>query len=534
MQAGRLFISVALSLHLGSCDNSRAVVQIKNEASNGVRIRSGCDYLGHFPPGTAKAVEISGSNKLFVEPDGCTAAEGCYPCQLACTGCFYLAANVVDSGVGGASITVSGIGYGANIPVVVHGGVGEAVLTAIDQTGASVKVDCSRNACNTSEIVQAHNIVFTIRGPAPGSLLWSFSTGRKSMVQSSPVLSNGTVYIAAEGVGSDGEGRKLFALDSVTGDKRWAYDTGRDVDGWPSVGDGSIYIRSDDGIVHAVNAATGAELWTRATGDEHAAVQHLTSPVVSNGKVYVGSTAGAGALDHFFALSAATGNVLWQRTVAGQVESQPLVADGVVYVVSVHSTYAFDAETGKERWTQTAGGGRSRPALAQGILYVSTKSQATVGPDFLRAFNAATGELLWSQKVGLLGSSSPLVFDGIVYVGDNGGTFWAFNASSGAVLWTYKPTSTAGPGKLKWFGSSPTVSGDTVYVGSFDQNVYALDARKGHLRWSYTTAGRVLSSPYLQDGVLYVGSGQYPGLNGMVYALQASPPETLQDVTILI
>jgi eukaryotic-like serine/threonine-protein kinase len=45
-----------------------------------------------------------------------------------------------------------------------------------------------------------------------------------------------------------------------------------------------VYVGSGDTNVYALNARTGARLWSYATGS-----QVISSPVVANGMVYVGS-----------------------------------------------------------------------------------------------------------------------------------------------------------------------------------------------------------------------------------------------------
>ena len=52
----------------------------------------------------------------------------------------------------------------------------------------------------------------------------------------------------------------------------------------PAVANGVIYIGSGDDSVYALNAATGAKLWSYHTGN-----QVFSSPTVANGVVYVGS-----------------------------------------------------------------------------------------------------------------------------------------------------------------------------------------------------------------------------------------------------
>ncbi|HEX4522901.1 MAG TPA: PQQ-binding-like beta-propeller repeat protein [Casimicrobiaceae bacterium] len=65
--------------------------------------------------------------------------------------------------------------------------------------------------------------------------------------------------------------------------------------------------------------------------------------------------------------------------------------------------------------------------------------------------------------------------------------------------------------------SSPAVSRGIVYVGSADRVVYALGAADGAVRWQYKTAGAVNSSPAVAADTVFVASA-----DGNLYALGAS------------
>ncbi len=52
----------------------------------------------------------------------------------------------------------------------------------------------------------------------------------------------------------------------------------------PGLANHVVYVGSEDGNVYALNAATGAKLWSYTTGN-----QVFSSPAVANGMVYVGS-----------------------------------------------------------------------------------------------------------------------------------------------------------------------------------------------------------------------------------------------------
>jgi len=64
--------------------------------------------------------------------------------------------------------------------------------------------------------------------------------------------------------------------------------------------------------------------------------------------------------------------------------------------------------------------------------------------------------------------------------------------------------------------SSPAVADGTVYVGSYDTSVYALNADDGTEQWTYETGDWVDSSPSVTGGTVYVGSR-----DTSVYALYA-------------
>ena len=65
--------------------------------------------------------------------------------------------------------------------------------------------------------------------------------------------------------------------------------------------------------------------------------------------------------------------------------------------------------------------------------------------------------------------------------------------------------------------SSPAVAGGTVYIGSGDYRVYALDAADGRLKWRFRTGGAVNSSPAVAGNTVFAAS-----LDGNLYALDAT------------
>jgi polyvinyl alcohol dehydrogenase (cytochrome) len=111
-------------------------------------------------------------------------------------------------------------------------------------------------------------------------------------------------------------------------------------------------------------------------------------PIVANGCVYVGSSTGWQTNGWIFALNADTGQVVWQTETSHGVYSTLAVVDGVVY--------AF-------------------------VSKVKLQADTRIGGPYVLALDQATGEELWrttvDYQIGSDAVSSPVVFDGMVWVG---------------------------------------------------------------------------------------------------------------------
>jgi parallel beta-helix repeat protein len=120
-----------------------------------------------------------------------------------------------------------------------------------------------------------------------------------------------------------------------------------------------------------------------------------------------------------------------------------------------------------------------------------------------------TNQTLWNYTTDGLVESSPVVVDGVVFVGSNDGNVYALDQHTGAKIWNFTTGSAV--------HSSPAVAYGKVYVAAFDHKVFCLDAATGEHIWNYTTGGWMRSSPAVVDGKVYVGSD-----GGGVYCLNAS------------
>jgi len=152
------------------------------------------------------------------------------------------------------------------------------------------------------------------------------------------------------------------------------------------------------------------------------------------------------------------------------------------------------------------------PVVAHGVVYIGSEDSS------LYAFDATTGTKLWTAQTGGRVSSPAVDANKIVYVGSEDGNLYAFDTTQGSAsrrpVWIAKTGTTI---------TSPTIVNGIVYVGALDHNVYAFDSQAGGSPlWTAHTGDAIFGSPAVFQGVVYVGSR-----DSNVYALDARTGQQL-------
>lgn len=121
----------------------------------------------------------------------------------------------------------------------------------------------------------------------------------------------------------------------------------------------------------------------------------------------------------------------------------------------------------------------------------------------------------WEFKTGGPVRSSPVVVEGVVYVGSYDGNFYALDAATGKQKWSFKTG-----GKVS--GSAAVANGSVFFAGE-DGNVYRLNAADGALMWSAKTpkAMPMAGSPAILNGTVFIGGGSASGSERL--GMTASP-----------
>jgi outer membrane protein assembly factor BamB len=290
-----------------------------------------------------------------------------------------------------------------------------------------------------------------------GKVLWSYDGDDKPLlpVYCTPVVANGVVY-CGEGL-HEHSGCRLFALDALTGQPRWAqpFRTSSHTEGTPVVSQDLVIFPAGDDGVYAVTAADGQVRWHVAGGPERGL--HVDgAPAVSGSRLYLGSGLYSPAA---ICLDLTTGKQLWRTDLKLRSFAAPLVLDQRVYYgvgtgnlgADTHeypeekgqrreekprgAVVCLDAASGAEVWRTELPRG-VHTALAGDAFHV----YAACRDGSIYAFDRHNGQQKWRVSIGGAVTSQPAVakLGGLpvaVYAVSREGLVVCLHPQSGQVIW---------------------------------------------------------------------------------------------------
>lgn len=353
-------------------------------------------------------------------------------------------------------------------------------------------------------------------------MLWSAPIGagdsRRNRITADPVVAGGRIFTLdaeARVTATGADGATVWTADLVP-----PRDKGRDATGGGlAFDDGKLFVSSGFGLVTALDAATGQQLWQQkldATGSG--------TPSVAGGVVYLVAGDNTG-----WAIDANNGRIKWQldsTPSANNILGGPAPAlNGQVAIFAFGSgeVQAAFRGGGLRVWDAVISGQRrgltrtrvtditGDPVIVGDTLYVGTPVGRLV------AMNAGTGDRLWTAEEGPL---NPVwVAGGSVFLVSDRNELVRLDANDGSRVWGTKlPLFVKDrPRKQKEIFAhyGPVLAGGRLIVASNDGLIRSFDPASGALVASVEIPGGATTNPVFSGGVMYV-----VGARGQLFAFR--------------
>jgi outer membrane protein assembly factor BamB len=301
---------------------------------------------------------------------------------------------------------------------------------------------------------------------ASGRLLWHDDRPR---LTGTPAIADNRVLLAAT------DRPVVSALDVRTGRLLWQARTGTDRvshaggGAFPALavpGRDLVFV-TDSAGVGAYDAGSGRRRWHAAIDGPRAGL------ALDGGTVYV--VDGSGILH---ALRADTGTEVWARKVASG--AQLPVAGGGGVLIAGAKPLSLDGATGRVRWTY------GMPLLPGGLAVAESRVYAATAGDGLYVLDSATAAELWhipepGQSRFIAG---PSITGSVLYAADDHGVVHAYDVTTRRELWWWVAILLPGepsPGNphpmtpRRQFAGDPVVlAGGTVLASDVSGVIYAI------------------------------------------------------------
>ena len=269
----------------------------------------------------------------------------------------------------------------------------------------------------------------------------------------------------------------LVALDAATGARLWSQDLDAAATGAPTVRGDLVYAVSRDSRAWAIDATTGRVRWELSGVPDPAGIDGGAAPAVTERLAFFPLNSG-----ELVAALREGGTRTWTAPIVGgrrgrtyatfrDITGDPVVEDGVVYAGNPSGvTAALDATTGERLWTAEEGA-MSPPWVSGGSVFQITDRNELVRLD------AETGERIWGTELPYYSTDrpsrrreihahyGPVLAGGRLIVASDAGRLRSFDPVSGALVGSVEL-----PGGAT---SNPVVAGRTLYVVSRDGQLHA-------------------------------------------------------------
>src|SRR6185312_1566621 len=296
--------------------------------------------------------------------------------------------------------------------------------------------------------------------------------------RSAPLVLDGKLFII-QGTGEGyNEGEQIVCFEEKTGKKLWNYrvnvfhtDIVSSRLGWTTLtadpATKNVYAHSTAGLLLCLSA-DGKLVWSRSLTEEYGRISgyggRIVTPIFDSGMVIIGMVNsswgdGARAANRFAAFDGKTGDLVWWGETAppikGTYYSSPIIAviGGQRLLISGGADgyiNAFKVRTGELVWSFPFADGvvNGSPIVEGNFVYCNHGENNLEGGPVGRVICLDASQIdpktkrpkkVWDFVKGKrFGLASAALADGRLYVPDDSGELFCFNAKTGKVLWTFR------------------------------------------------------------------------------------------------
>ncbi|MFF9122863.1 serine/threonine-protein kinase [Streptomyces sp. NPDC014889] len=303
--------------------------------------------------------------------------------------------------------------------------------------------------------------------PADGKLLWRHSVP-KMLTSVPPVVAGGLVQPMAD------HGRRLEALDPDSGRPRWQSDVPA-YSGVQCAG-GMVLLTGTDGLVRAVDAASGETKWSRPVPG--LPLPHF-SAFAGDPLAYAVTTSADGGGTRVVAVDPETGDVRWEARLPGTLAP---VGSRNGSLVLLSSEPVFGRTDAVVRYTP-----RTRTSVRVALSVPRDSVQAGVHGDVvhllgaggsLDAVDLGARKVRWRLETAVSRGSVPIADAGHVYFLAGDGRLLAVGARSGQIVGQTRPRLGTRSDRVAADLPTPVIVKGRVYVGAPDGAVFAVDGHE--------------------------------------------------------
>ncbi|MCI4643694.1 MAG: PQQ-dependent dehydrogenase, methanol/ethanol family [Hyphomonadaceae bacterium] len=205
---------------------------------------------------------------------------------------------------------------------------------------------------------------------------WTYDLRTSRGVESTPIVVDGVMYVTSAW-------SVVHALDAATGEELWVHEPDVDravgvnaccdvVNRGVAVYDGKIYLGVIDGRLQALDAETGELVWSTVTVDQSKPYTITGAPRVVDGKVLIGNGgAELGVRGYLSAYDASTGKLVWRfYTTPNPEKEEDNAASDAVFAELANETWGDEGA-----WVEDGGGG----TVWDSIVYDHVNDQIIFG-----------------------------------------------------------------------------------------------------------------------------------------------------------